>query len=122
MTDHDVITSKCAKCGQFKYEGIEMPPHVCATEETVTDACRLCLRPAYGAVPFCRDCNRVVAWAPHLQQFALALPFRTRADMERAVTVRSIDVARVVGELTLELENRLDALERRMMRMERSDD
>lgn len=30
MTDHDVITSKCAKCGQFKYEGIGMPPHVCA--------------------------------------------------------------------------------------------
>ena len=96
-----------------------MSPHVCATEATVTDACRLCLRPAYGAVPFCLDCNRVVAWAPYLQQFALALPFRTRAGMERAVTVRSIDVARVVGELTLELESRLDALERRM---ERSDD
>lgn len=76
--------------------------------------CTLCLKyPAYGAGPFCHDCNRAVAWTPYLGQFALVPP------SERAVTVRSIDVARVVGELTLELESRLDALERRM---ERSDD
>ena len=28
-TDHDTVTSKCPKCGEYRHEGIELPPHVC---------------------------------------------------------------------------------------------